>query len=155
MGRGFSLNLELPARFSPDDLERLLNERLRRIAGLVGATSTGAGGQTSTSAASLMLTVPGTLSVRSSAAPLVKLASSRTVTKLVALVKQAPGGAGIVLRLLAGGAEIASATVADGATSGEASVSGTIPAETLVTLDITSVGSVFPGADLTVLARFG
>lgn len=149
------VSLELPSRYKPEDLERLLNERLRRIAGLLSTSGEAGGASVSSGASGLLLAVPGTLSVRSNAAPLVKLASSRRIAQLVALLKRAPSGAGITLRLQAGGAEVASVAIAAGATAGEASVSATIGAETLVTLDITGVGSVFPGADLSLLVRFG
>ena len=102
----------------------------------------------------IVLSVPGTLGIRSNAAPLVTLATAETVTSIAAMVKTAPSGAGLTLAVSAAGTSIGTVTIADGAVMASVSLSAAVAADTLITLDITQVGSTFPGADLTVLVRF-
>lgn len=116
-----------------------------------GSTSTNNGGD----ASMLVLTVPGTLSVRSSAALLVSLPEGRDVAEVVALVKQAPTGADIRLDILAAGAKYTSVTVPKDASTGKVN-SGlkAIAKDQVIALDIVAVGTVFPGSDLTLMIRF-
>ena len=137
------LNLELPSgAVAGRELERLLNERLRQVA----TELDGAG-------AVLMLAVPGTLGVRSNAAALAMFSTPKTVKKLTAIVKTPPSNGGVVCDLVAGGKTMGTVRIADGAVRGEALAAATIPANTEVRLDITSVGLTTPGADLSILVQ--
>lgn len=102
----------------------------------------------------LILSVPGTLGILSSAAPLVELFADAAPTDITALVKQAPVGGNLVINLVVAAVTLGTVTILAGALSGTVSVSGSIAAGALVTLDITGVGLTFPGADLTALVRF-
>lgn len=148
------VNLELPLAYSDADFDRLMNERLRRIAELLGggtgstpAQLVGASGATT-----LILAVAGTLSIRSNAALLVAFPSQRTFTSITGLLKRAAAGGDVVARLLIAGAEKAALNVPAGATAATLNMGNvTVAAGALVTVDITSVGSSFPGADLTLM----
>lgn len=141
--------------------QRTADRRFPRAsaAGSSGGGGAAAGGSTSTTsggdASMLVLTVPGTLSIRSSAAPLVSLPEGREVAEILALVKQAPAGADIRLDLLVNNAKYATVTTAKDATAGKVN-SGlkAIAKDQVIALDIVAVGTVFPGADLTVMIRF-
>lgn len=98
------------------------------------------------------LTVNGTLAIGSDQAARISLREAAAVRRVRLEVKQAPVGADLVvhvrigpvqtlvsLRLPAGATEIASDLIAPD-----------IPPDTSVRLDITSVGTTFPGADLSV-----
>ena len=99
----------------------------------------------------LLLSVAGILSIRSSAAPLAMLGTSRTASSVKAILKQAPLGADLDVRVLVGGAAWARVLVAAGNTRGEASGSlSQIAAGAEITVDLIAVGTTFPGADLTI-----
>jgi len=104
----------------------------------------------------LILSVPGTLSIRSDAAPLVSLPEAKTPTAVVALLKQPPSGADLTCEVSVGGSVWASITIPNGETEARLGSKGLrqIGADQLVVLDITAVGTTFPGADLTVMIRF-
>ena len=106
--------------------------------------------QVASSATTLILTVPGTLAIESNAAPLVQFTAARSFTKIALFVKQAPAGAAITVSVNAGSKVLGMAAIAAGAVSGTATVSWTLPANSLLTVDITGVGLSFPGADLTI-----
>jgi len=100
------------------------------------------------------LSVSGTLSVRSNAAPLVSLAKQRNASEVVALVKQAPLGADLKLEIKVGDAPWATLTILAGQTSAQLGSQATaIAKDALIVLDVTGVGTTFPGADLTVIIR--
>jgi hypothetical protein len=109
----------------------------------------------------LVLSVPGTLGIRSSAAPLVALFAGGTASEVVAVVKTAPAGADLTVVVNVDAVAIATVTVKDGETAASsgamagaiAAGDGTGTAPGLVTVDITGVGSTFPGADLSVLIQ--
>jgi hypothetical protein len=145
----------------------VLNDRLRRIGSILSSLT---GGTTSSSTTSttasasvnqIVLTVPGILAVQSNVAPILELASSQTFKTIVALVKIAPIGSPITVQLYVNGAEWGPVvTIAAGAFSGSASISGAGPiaANAPIRLDITGVGATltgvsYPGSDLTVLVR--
>lgn len=105
-------------------------------------------------AATLVLSVPGVLAIQSDAAPLMTLGEERTATEVVALVKQAPLGADLTVEVLVGGDAWVEATIPDGEENVTVALEDkTIPAATLVQVNITAVGLTFPGADLTLLVR--
>lgn len=123
--------------------------------GVGGSSSSTPNGATADAATMLILAVPGTLSVRSNAAPLLTLPKARNVAAVVALVKRAPTNQDLKWDIMAGAAKWASLTMTKDSTS-VTLVTGlaALPADTPITLDITQVGTVFPGADLTVMIRF-
>jgi|SRR5579872_1415129 len=98
----------------------------------------------------LVLTVPGVLAIESSATPLISFPTLRSFRNASVLVKQAPLGAPIALRVSAGGWELGRIAVADGSAAEAARVTWDVPQGAVVTVDLVSVGLVFPGADLTL-----
>jgi hypothetical protein len=101
------------------------------------------------------LVVQGTLAIASDVASRISLNRSTPAVKVKAEVKQAPTGAGLTVKLLLGTAEWLTLTIAAGATSATASAeqiasAPAIAANQNIRLDITAVGTTFPGADLAV-----
>ena len=150
-------NLGDPRHFL-DALSQAAADRRYERRGAVESTTVEAGDTVAAGAQAqaLILSVPGTLSIRSDAAPLVSLPEAKTPTGVVALVKQAPTGADLTCELSVAGSEWASVTIPDGETEARLGASGLrqIGADQLIVLDITAVGTTFPGADLTVMIRF-
>jgi len=104
-----------------------------------------------------LLAVPGVLAIQSDAAPVVTLATESVVKSVEALLKRAPTGADLTCKVLVDGADWATVTVKDGETTGTvANPAGLAPigAGKAVRLDLTEVGTTFPGADLSLLIRF-
>ena len=137
-------------------LIRALNDRFRRVPASSGpgaaSVSVLAGGS---GPAMLVFTVPGTLAIQSNAAPLVSLAADTQPGSLVALLKQAPVGGPVLLKLAtATGLAIGAVTIPAGETTATDGSLAKIPANQVLVLAITSVGLTFPGADLTVMVRF-
>ena len=143
---------DIPYDVEGGQFRAVLNERLRTLAEGIDRAA-GAQDSTASVAAGLILTVPATLSIRSQAAPLVKTESAQPVRKIEALLKQAPTGGDVVLAINAPGL-LTTITIPVGSTAVAVSGSWTIPANTIVSIDITAVGLTFPGADLTVTMRF-
>lgn len=147
----------LPIDGVSEELVRVLNDRFRQIqtAAPVRGTSTAAAtlpAPLATVAHPMIgLCVPGTLGVRSNAAPLVSFVTEVGLTNLTALVKQAPTGASLKANVLVSATVLGMVEIAAGAISGTLTVSATIPAHELVTLDVIQVGSTFPGSDLSVI----
>jgi hypothetical protein len=101
--------------------------------------------------------VPGTLGVRTNAAPLVSIQQSKIPTGIVGLLKQLPQGASVMLNVLVAGLVYTSLELKPGVSSPvliSGGLGGAIAANALITLDIIQVGTTFPGADLSVLLRF-
>ena len=104
-----------------------------------------------------LLAVPGVLAIQSDAAPVVTLATESVVKSVEALLKRAPTGADLKLRVIIDGEEWAAITIADGETGAEVATPADlapIGAGKAVRLDILEVGTTFPGADLSLLIRF-
>lgn len=139
----------LPAGLNLDpDVQRILNDLFRRLS--VASVGTARPAETS-GGGLLVLAVPGTLSIRSSAAPLVSFTFVRSTSRVTALLKRAAIGGEVTVRLKVAGTEIAALTVPAGATTATTAVVRAIAADAVVEVDITAVGSTFPGADLTLL----
>lgn len=137
--------IELPYGVFNPLQSRVLNERFRRL-------EQGQGGGERAAEASgglLLLSVPGTLSIRSSATPLVSFAAARSISRVTALLKRAPAGGPLTILVRAGGADLASLTVPAGATQATIGLARAIAADAVIEVDITAVGPTFPGADLT------
>jgi hypothetical protein len=98
--------------------------------------------------------VPGTLGILSDAAPALTLPQDRRFSKVVALLKQAPQGAPVTAQLYVNGQKWGPQISLNGASATQSlSNAGPIAADQVIRLDITSVGTTFPGADLTVILR--
>lgn len=103
----------------------------------------------------VVLSVPGTIGIRSNAAPLVTISTAQSASQIVALLKQAPVGADAQIRVLAAGVVIGQPlTIPAGTLSASQTLTAPVDADALITLDVLAVGSTFPGSDLTVLLRF-
>lgn len=105
----------------------------------------------------LVLSVPGTLGIRSNIAPLVSLAADRRAVEIVALLKQGPIGGDLVVKVEVAGRAWASITVAAGQVEARIAASqlSAIQKNALIVSHITAVGLTFPGADLSILIRLG
>lgn len=101
----------------------------------------------------LSLSIPGVLAIESNAADLIELPASATFSSAVLLVKQAPVGGSITLKVSAGGGQLGSVTIPAGQTSSTTAITWSIPKNSLVTVDVTSVGLTYPGSDLSLLLR--
>jgi len=66
------------------------------------------------------------------------------------MVKQAPIGADLVIQIYAGSTLLFAVTITAGSTTGSATGTPAIGAETPVIINITAVGTTFPGSDLTL-----
>lgn len=148
----------LSVRLTLAELIRALNDRFRRIPTPGDSGGIGGGGSTASGSGAvtqIVLAVPGTLAIQSSAAPLISLASEAQPTGLVAVVKEAPDGGVLSFKLWAAETAIGGATIPEAAT--EVELTGgmvKVPAGSWLRLEITGVGLDFPGADLTVELRF-
>jgi hypothetical protein len=125
-----------------------LTKAVAAAAQVTNVTTSSSSGSTGTG--TLILSVPGTLAIESNAAQLVQFSSGVTWKTATALVKKAPAGAAITVQVSAGSAVLGTVTVADGAFSGAASVSWTLPANTLLIVDVVGVGLTYGGSDLTL-----
>lgn len=149
--------LELPPGVFASQPQQLLNDRLRTISARLD--SIGGGGSNTTTITGgaptqLIFSVPGVIGIRSSAAPLVTLASTVNTSSIVALLKQASTEADVKIQMSAAGASFPVLVIPVGQTSANLTVQTSIPANTPVLLNIIQVGTKFPGADLTVILRF-
>lgn len=161
--QGHSINDLADAEAGGDAVSRSYGDRrylgAAQAAGAVKTSSTAAAPPTVaavTSPRQLELTVPGTLGIGSNQAALVELAAAATPASMVALVKQAPSGADLTAQVNVGGTSWQQIVVKNGQTTATiGSGLGAIAANALVTIDLVGVGTTFPGADLTVLIRFG
>lgn len=136
--------IDIPADTPPDELIRLLNERLREVEYAAAAANASTGDLT------VLLHVSGGLSVRSSATPLVTLARGVTITQVEVMVKKAPVDGTITARLLADGLAIADFVIGAGQKRRSAPAVAFIGPGQVLSVDILTVGATFPGADLTV-----
>jgi hypothetical protein len=116
----------------------------------------------------LEIDVAGILGVESDVGPITTMPQTVSVASIVATVKQAPVGAGITVLVYGsvsiGGSESGGGvalTIADGATTATMDMTTTPSVDGLlmvagmaVHVDITGVGSTFPGSDLTVEVKF-
>lgn len=103
----------------------------------------------------MQLTVDGTLGIGSDLVARIALQATAQAKAVTATVKQAPTGAGITIKLLLGAADwmtlyISPGQTAVGATPGDLARAAPITAGSNIRLDLTGVGTTFPGADLSV-----
>jgi hypothetical protein len=153
--------LELPALpgVSGQALQAL-NDRFRTIAAGMTPAAAAAKSPVSTSSSSggqVALSVPGTLGVQTNAAALIALETAATPVGLLAMLKQPPQGNPVVVNVLVAGSTYTSVTLPAGSSAVvviTGSLGGAITANAVITLNITQVGTTFPGSDLSVLLRF-
>ena len=105
--------------------------------------------------AGFTLQVDGTLAIQSNAAPAFYLNTPFVPGAVKVYLKTAPTGAALTINLNAGGTTWMTLTIPAGsttvtATATQIAAAGMITANTDVTLDITTVGTTFPGSDLSV-----
>ena len=121
----------------------------------LGITNTGVGG----AGGGLTITVPGTLAIGSNVGQVPAFFNSeKTLAGATLAVTQAPTGAALVVKVgLAGTPEtvlfiltLPAGQTSVAASSSEIAALSSIPANTNVLVDITAVGSTFPGAGLTL-----
>lgn len=151
-----STDLSLPQVATVAALLPALNDRMRQIEMLLGTTSGAASASTSTSSPAtgqVVFSIPGTLGMMSNAAPLLQFANAVTPSGLVALLKQAAIGASVMVQIMMGTISLATLTIPAGQTQVSIPGAGTIPANTLVTLNLISVGTTFPGSGLSVILQ--
>ncbi|HWE52412.1 MAG TPA: phage tail protein [Bryobacteraceae bacterium] len=102
------------------------------------------------------LQISGFLAVQTGAAPAIIVDASRSVRDIYALVGSAANGAGIVLQLNRNSIPYVTLTFAPGATTSNVVDGFGLPALNAgdkLTLNVTGVGTVNPGSDLTVIMR--
>ena len=151
-----STDLSLPAGITTvAQLLPPLNDRMRQIEQMTGSTSAvaKATGSATSDAGQVVLSVPGTLGMQSNAAPLLTFASAVTPAGLVGLLKQTAIGAAVSAQLMVAGVPYVTLTIPAGQTQVSIPGAGTIAGGALVTLNITSVGTTFPGAGLSIILQ--
>ena len=102
----------------------------------------------------VVLSVPGTLAIESNAAQLISFKEARKVVEVELLVKRAPVGGSLDVRILVDGAPMSTVTLLAGQTAVKSATGFAIAAGKPVRIDILSVGLTFGGADLSVILRF-
>ena len=103
----------------------------------------------------ITLPVSGTLAIGNDLAPIAQWSRGTYLSQIVAAVKQAPVGAAISIRIDVGGSFYTSLTIPDGQThastpSGALAALPAMPANATISLDLLTVGTTFPGSDLSV-----
>lgn len=100
--------------------------------------------------------VAGVVAVLSDAVPGVQVQDATSIRDIVAFVREAPTGGDIVVRVHAGAVALADLTIPSGETTSQPVDGIALPplvADSLLTLDLVSVGLEYPGADLSVAVR--
>lgn len=152
--------LELPPNTSVDAAyQQAVNDSMRQIArqlDSLGTAPTGKAQPGNTTGGQLILTAPGLLAIQSSVTPLVSLESAGAPVEILAYLKRAPAGGNFSAVINVKGKPYFTINIPQGATSMDATgqTFGQIPANSVVSVDVTGVGGDFPGADLSVLIRF-
>jgi hypothetical protein len=99
----------------------------------------------------MKISIPGTLAIGSNLGPAAFYTSAVSLQNgVTCMVKQAPVGANLVIQVYAGTTLLFTVTIAAGSTTGSATGTPTIGPETPVIINLTAVGTTFPGSDLTV-----
>ena len=119
-------------------------------------TGLAGGGLRSHRGGQLTFQIEGVFGVLDDATPVLSVQENLSIRDVFAVVKNAPSGAAIGLAIRQDGNLITTLTIADGATQ-SAPVSGValpyLVSGASLTLDITAVGTLYPGSDLTVTIR--
>jgi len=99
----------------------------------------------------MKISIPGTLAIGSNLGPAAFYTATVSLQNgVTCMVKQAPVGANLVIQVYAGTTLLFTVTIAAGSTTGSATGTSLIGPETPVIINITAVGTTFPGSDLTV-----
>jgi hypothetical protein len=99
----------------------------------------------------MKISIPGTLAIGSNLGPAAFYTSAVSLQNgVTCMVKQAPVGADLVIQIYAGSTPLFTVTIMAGSTTGSATGTPAIGAETPVIINITAVGTTFPGSDLTL-----
>jgi hypothetical protein len=99
----------------------------------------------------MKISIPGTLAIGSNLGPAAFYTSAVSLQNgVTCMVKQAPVGADLVIQIYAGSTLLFTVTITAGSTTGSATGTPGIGAETPVIINITAVGTTFPGSDLTL-----
>jgi hypothetical protein len=99
----------------------------------------------------MKISIPGTLAIGSNIGPAAFYTSTVSLQNgVTCMVKQAPVGANLVIQVYAGITLLFTVTITAGSTVGSATGTPTIGPETPVIVNLTAVGTTFPGSDLTV-----
>ena len=99
----------------------------------------------------MKISIPGTLAIGSDLGPAAFYTSTVSLQNgVTCMVKQAPVGADLVIQVYAGTTLLFTVTIAAGSTVGSATGTPSIGPETPVIINLTAVGTTFPGSDLTV-----
>ncbi|MGH9662675.1 MAG: phage tail protein, partial [Bryobacteraceae bacterium] len=113
-------------------------------------------GMRTLSGGEFVMTVEGFLAIENGASPDLVVESAHSVRDVFAVVRQAPAGAPVDIRLKHNGVTYTTLSIAAGAIVSN-SVNGfflpPLAAGARISLDVTSVGSTVPGSDLTVIIR--
>ena len=128
------------------------NSPIREIWLFGGASASGFTG-------AVYLTVDGTLGIGSNQAPIAATNKDTQMVAARAMVKQAPVGAALKVRVNVGGTPAITLTIPDGQIEAEASAADlsaapTLTAKSPITLDVVTAGTTFPGSDLSVAVYF-
>ncbi len=114
------------------------------------------GGQRTMHGGQFNFQIEGILGILDDAAPAISVQQSFSFRDVYATVKAAPTGAALQVRVKQGAEVIADVTIADGQTA-SASVNGAerpvLTVGSNLSLDIVTVGTTYPGRDLTVTIR--
>ncbi|MDP9053999.1 MAG: hypothetical protein M3N93_06805, partial [Acidobacteriota bacterium] len=100
--------------------------------------------------------IGGYLAIQTNAAPLIVVDAERSVRDIFGIVGTAPTGAGIILQINRNGTPYATVQFNDGATTSNVLSGFGMPALTAgdrLSLNITGVGGITPGSDLTLILR--
>jgi hypothetical protein len=102
-------------------------------------------------ASRITVSIPGTLAIGSNLGPAAFYVATTLVHSCTIMVKTAPTGANLVFQVQQGSTTLFTVTIMAGQTVGTATGSAqTVPANTQLVVNITAVGTTFPGADATV-----
>lgn len=99
---------------------------------------------------SASITIPGTLAIGSNLGPIAALPATCTPSSVSVALKTAPLGSSLVVVVYVNGVIWQTVTVAASATTGSTANTTQITAGQLIRVDITAVGSTYPGGDITV-----
>ncbi len=115
-------------------------------------------GNTDAFAPNVIISIDGTLAIGSDLAPMVSLGVTQRATGVRCLVKQAPTGADLTFAIYVGGTLWMTLTIPAGqtsvtATQAQLDAAADIAADANIRVDITAVGTTFPGADASVQIR--
>jgi hypothetical protein len=107
-------------------------------------------GDAANTAPAAAIVIPGTLAIGSDLGPIAAMPQTSTPSNITVQLKRAPTGAALVVVVYVNGVVYATITVPAGATSASVATSTQIVAGQLIRVDITAVGTTYPGSDMTV-----